>query len=575
VSLIILPCLITSQTSNNLLHRHVSAIIPSVSRFTKEYSTTARHHWGWKVSQIPSNSLLCCPNIVRHEAGAVTGESHAQTPYVDSDTANGEQDNFIIVTFSDINDLNDPRNWSFAKKISTTLILLLPGLVGGWASANDSTIIPQAQKSFGVSTIYESLSTGLYLIAFGLGSLVAGPFSESAGRIPVYLVTSIILMICLLVSALAPNIETQLAFRFFAGLVGCTAITTYGGVVADLWGPNERTLIFSLASCINFCCVFLSPVVGAFIGESSTLSWRWTEWIALLAGGISTGLTFLFGFETYAPKILSWKAAILRRETGNDQFRSENELKLEPLWRRLFNSTWRPFDMLFHELSVVLFTVYLAVLFIVSFTFLTGYTYLFGDIYGMSQGSVGLCFLGLVVGIVFAAGLAIPLHFKYSRDLQAAKADGLASLPPEDRLWFAIITAPCLPIGLFWMAWTSFPSISYWSSLVGSTLIGVAFLGTFISSYLYTFDAFESSAASALSVGAFVRYIAAGIMVPVSIPMYENLGVHWTLTLLGCISLILTPVPFVMWKFGYVIRKRSRVAKKETLTEGQRVQSGE
>ncbi|KAF2493039.1 MFS transporter [Lophium mytilinum] len=511
----------------------------------------------------------------RHETEAARVTSHSQPNHLDSTTVDTEQSSFIIVTFSDVNDKNNPRNWSFTKKVCTTLILLFPGLVGGWASANDSTIIPQAQKTFGVSTITESLSTGLYLIAFGLGSLVAGPFSESAGRIPVFVGTSVIFMLCILPSALAPNIETQLAFRFFAGLVGCTAITTFGGCVADLWAPNERTLVFSLASCINFCCVFLSPVVGSFIGESTTLSWRWTEWIVLLASGISTILIALLGYETYAPKILSWKAAILRHETGNDRFRSENELKLEPLWRRLLNSTWRPFDMLIHELSVALFTVYLMVLFVVSFTFLTGYTYLFGGIYGMSQEIVGLCFLGLVVGILFAAGLAIPLHIKYSRDLHAAKAKGFESLPPEDRLWFAIITAPCLPVGLLWMAWTSFSSISHWSSLVGSTLIGVAFLGTFISSYLYTFDAFESSAASALSVGAVVRYVAAGIMVPVSIPMYEKLGVHWTLTLLGCISTILTPVPFVMWKYGDAIGKRSRVARKKALAEGRHVQPSE
>jgi MFS family permease len=511
----------------------------------------------------------------RHQSENARVATHSQPIHSDINTVGTEQNSFVIVTFSDINDENDPRNWSFTKKAYTSLILLSAGLVGGWASANDSTIIPQAQKTFGISTITESLSTGLYLIAFGLGSLIAGPFSESFGRIPVYLATSIIFMLCILPSALAPNIATQLIFRFFAGLVGCTSITTFGGCVADLWGPNERILVFSLATCINFCFVFLSPVVGSFVGESMTLSWRWTEWIVLLASGSSTILIFLFGYETYAPKILSWKAAILRHETGNDRFRSEHELKPEALWRRLLTCTWRPFDMLIHELSVVLFTVYLMVLFIVSFSFLNGYTYLFGDIYGMSQGHLGLCFLGLVVGILFAAGLAIPIHVKYSRDLHTAKARGLVSLPPEERLWFAIITAPCLPIGLFWMAWTSFPSISYWSSLAGSTLIGVAFLGTFISSYLYTFDAFESSAASALSVGAVLRYVAAGIMVPVSIPMYENLGVHWTLTLLGCISTILTPVPFVMWKFGYAIRKRSRVARKKALAEGRSIQPSE
>ena len=140
----------------------------------------------------------------------------------------------------------------------------------------------------------------------------------------------------------------------------------------------------------------------------------------------------------------------------------------------------------------------------------------------------------------------------------------------ENRLYFAMIGAPTVPVGLFWMAWTSFASISYWSSLVASTFVGAAFLGTFISSYLYTFDAFEGSVASGLAVVAFVRYIAAGVMVPVSIPMYESLGVHWSLTLLGCVSTILTPVPFVMWKFGHAIRKRSRVGRAKALAEEQR-----
>ena len=208
--------------------------------------------------------------------------------------------------------------------------------------------------------------------------------------------------------------------------------------------------------------------------------------------------------------------------------------------------------------------------------FLTGYSYLFGGIYGLSQGLAGLCFLGLVVGIVFAAGLSIPLHMKYNRDLQAAKTKGFHSLPPEDRLWFAIITAPFLPIGLFWMAWTSFPSVSVWSSLVGSSLIGVAFLGTFISCYLYAFDAFEASAASALSVGAFVRYVAAGAMVPVSIPMYDHLGVHWTLTILACLSTVPnTSAVYYVEIWARNTNEKSRVAREKAMAENSHVQPNE
>ena len=54
--------------------------------------------------------------------------------------------------------------------------------------------------------------------------------------------------------------------------------------------------------------------------------------------------------------------------------------------------------------------------------------------------------------------------------------------------------------------------------------------------------------------------IVTGPMVIVSVPMYKNLGVHWALTLVGCLSLLMTPVPFIFYKYGAAIRKKSRSA---------------
>ena len=471
-------------------------------------------------------------------------------------------EDICIVSYEGPDDPNNPQNWTLMQKIRTTLIVLSAGIVGGWASANDPTIIPQAMKTFGVSDVVESLSTGAYLIAFGCGSLISGPFSETVGRNPIYIATLLLFNIFIMAAGLAPNIGAQIVFRFLAGIFGCTAVTTFAGSSADLWPPRQRALAYGLSSALNFSGIFLAPMVGAWIGQSTALSWRWTEWVILLMGGISAFLIVFFAPETYSPTILSWKATILRQATSNPKYRSDHELRLEPLWSRLLHSTWRPFDMLVHEPTIVLFTIYLTILYVVSFSFLTGYTFIYGDIYHMSQGSVGLCFLGLDVGIGFAALLAFPLHRKYIQDLDKAHANGESGLPPEERLWMAMLTAPCLPVGLFWMAWTANHSISFWCSLVGSTLIGTAFLGVFVSSYLYMIDSFESHAASALSVSTFARYLAAGSMIPVSIPMFKNLGVHWALTLLGCISVVLTPLPFFMWKYGAAVRKRSRSAKK-------------
>jgi MFS family permease len=487
----------------------------------------------------------------KHRASTLSGEQ----------VENGQASDYIVVSFDGDDDPANPKNWTLGRKVRATLLAMCAGIVGGWTSANDSIIITQAQKTFGVSDVTESLSTGLYLISFGLGSLISGPFSETVGRNPVYLIALILLMICIMISGLAGNIGTQPAFRFLAGWFGCTAVTTFAGTIADLWSSAERAAALTVPFGITFCAIFVSPVVGAFIGQSS-VSWRWTEWVALIMAGTAFTLLLCFEPETYAPTILSWKASILRKETGNPRYRSEHELALESLWRRLLRSVYRPFSMLVSELSVVLWTLYLTVLYIVCFTFLTGYTFIYGDIYHMFQGSVGLCFLALDVGIIIIMTISIPIYIRYNKNLRAANTRGQESLVPEERLWLAIISAPCLPIGIFWMAWTTFRSISYWSSLVASALIGIAFLGITLTSYSYMIDVFEAYAASAISIGAAVRYVAAGVMVPVSIPMYRHLGVHWSLTLLGCLILLLTPVPIIMYIYGEGIRKKSRVANK-------------
>ena len=46
----------------------------------------------------------------------------------------------------------------------------------------------------------------------------------------------------------------------------------------------------------------------------------------------------------------------------------------------------------------------------------------------------------------------------------------------------------------------------------------------------------------------------------VSIPFYRNLGVHWTLTILGCLSALLVPVPYLFYIYGVKIRKWSKYA---------------
>jgi len=408
--------------------------------------------------------------------------------------------------------------------------------------------------------VAESLATGLFLIGFGAGALFAGPISETVGRNPVYITTLSFYMIFIMASALAPSIGAQLVFRFMAGFFGSSPLTCAGGSISDLWSPMERTYMFPVFANAAFMGPILGPVVGGFIGESSLVSWRWTEWVTLIISGLVLALVVFFQPETYAPILLKWKAAHLRELTGDDRYRAEVEIRVESFLHRLRIALYRPFLLTFSEPIIMLIALYLTVIYIILFTFLDGYTFIFTITYSLSQGLTGLAFLGIALGLCFAT-LLVPLIYTWAkRDLARIKAAGGHALPPEFRLWFAMFGAPAVPISLFWMGWTTAPDISPWSPLVASVLFGYGILCVFISSYQYIIDSYEFFAASALASVTLIRYVAAGAMVEVGIPFYERLGVHWTLTILGAISAVCVPVPYLFFVYGTRLRARSRFA---------------
>ncbi|OQE30975.1 hypothetical protein PENFLA_c002G00123 [Penicillium flavigenum] len=301
-------------------------------------------------------------------------------------------------------------------------------------------------------------------------------------------------------------------------------MTTFGGSMSDIFDRIERTYAFPICCTLSFLGPFLAPMVGAFIGQSTHIGWRWTEWRTMIMAALVTSAIFIFVPETYGPVLLGWTAKHLREITGDQRFVAEFELRQTSLFTRLMHSCSRPFDLFFGKIIVVLFTIYLVVIYIVLFGFLTGYEFIFGDTYGFDQGSVGLTFIDMNVGFLFEFALVPHFYFAYKKRLSKTIANGEKSLPPEERLWFAMCGAPWLPISLFWMGWTSYPSVSYWSPLIASVAFGFSVQGIFISTYQYLIDTYELFATSALVSATFFRYIAAGAMVVVMYFRVDDTG---------------------------------------------------
>lgn len=330
----------------------------------------------------------------------------------------------------------------------------------------------------------ESMATGLFLVGFGCGALFAGPISETVGRNPVYIATMFIYMCFILGSALSPNIGAQLAFRFLAGFFGSTPLVCAGGSISDLWSPLERVYAFPMFANAGFLGPTLGPIIGGYIAQSHQLSWRWTEWITLIFSGLILAVVVLFQPETYPQTLLKWKAEHLRAITGDDRYRAFLEIRQETFRHRLVRALYRPFILTAREPIIMIFALYLTVIYIILFTFLDGYTYVFQETYGISQGLTGICFVGIAIGL-FGASALVPLVYKWAkRDLAKIEEQGGSRLPPEFRLWYSMLGGSfAVPISLFWMGWTAYPHISIWSPLLASVLFGYGILCIFITSY--------------------------------------------------------------------------------------------
>lgn len=73
----------------------------------------------------------------------------------------------------------------------------------------------------------------------------------------------------------------------------------------------------------------------------------------------------------------------------------------------------------------------------------------------------------------------------------------------------------------------------------------------------YLIDAYTLYAASAIAAGTILRSIFGAVLPLAGQPMYAALGLGWGNSLLGFLTLVMVPVPWIFYKYGERIRTRS------------------
>ena len=80
-----------------------------------------------------------------------------------------------------------------------------------------------------------------------------------------------------------------------------------------------------------------------------------------------------------------------------------------------------------------------------------------------------------------------------------------------------------------------------------------------LSAILYQLDVYgHELGASALAANGILRFIFCAAFPLFTVQMYEALGIHWAGSLFAFLALAMMPVPWVFFKYGHLLRKRSR-----------------
>jgi len=118
------------------------------------------------------------------------------------------------VDFAD-DDPEDPRNWSFWYRATTTGVVSYTTWTVVLYSTSYTSAMPGLMKEFGVtSEPVATLGVTTYLTGLATGSLIVAPLSEIYGRRPIYIGCLLFFCLMILPCALATSLAEILITRF-------------------------------------------------------------------------------------------------------------------------------------------------------------------------------------------------------------------------------------------------------------------------------------------------------------------------------------------------------------------------
>ncbi|KAJ6625787.1 major facilitator superfamily domain-containing protein [Mycena sp. CBHHK59/15] len=448
----------------------------------------------------------------------------------------------------------DPLCFSFFKKWLAVAVISAGSFCVTCASSVASFTEHGMAREFHVSREATILSISLFVLGLGVGPLITGPFSEVYGRAIVYRLSYLLMVVFSFPVIFAPDLAVVLVFRFLLGACGASFLSVAGGSVADMFSNDKVATPMAFYTLSPFLGPVFGPLISGFINQN--LDWRWTYRILLIWTFGELVAIFLLVPESYAPVLLKRKARRLRKTTGDDSYWAPLDRRTTSITRSLLLSCYTPFKLLTFDRMALLLDIWTALLLGILYLTFQAFPLIFEDVHHFNVQTTGLTFLG--IGIGMAAALATQPLWNRLYNREANKYGGKA--PPESHLLMGQLGGILVPLALYWLAFTTYPSVHWVVPIIASVPFGSGVFFVFTSTFTYLVTAYRPIAASAMAANSALRSVFAAAFPLFAGAMYDRLGTVGATALLAGLTTIMAPLPFIFHRIGPRLRAKSTFA---------------
>lgn len=437
-------------------------------------------------------------------------------------------------------------------------------------------------EDLNVSSSKINLTMTTYMILQATAPAFIGGFSDNAGRRPAYMICFIIYIAADIALAIQNNYVALLILRMVQSAGSSGTVALANAVVADVATSAERGIYVGITSMAGILAPSLGPILGGIISQYA--GWKWIfGFLAILAFVFCIPLLLFFpetgrnivGDGTIPPP--AWNRSFLnhinekkRRKQGitpdyveRDALAAERRIRFPNPLATLVVATEK-------EAACILF--FAGIVYAGFYAVISAMPSQLRDIYGYSDVVIGLMYLPLAGGSLVAAftnGRLI--DWSYAREakrlgikLVKSRWQDLSNFPIE-KARLQVAAPVLLSCSLFTIA---YGWILHFRTNIAGPCVMLFFLGyTLIASTqsisILIVDINPGIAGTATAAFNLIRCLLGAGATALILPMESAMGTGWAFTFIGLLYIVLSPILWVVIKWGPGWRKARKVKEDE------------